>query len=63
MRKYFSEDYVNPSPKLTEHQEKRSSPEIELFFFFFLPKLGEEPPKKRSSPEIEVFFFQNLVFV
>ena len=32
--KYFSEDYVIPSPKLNEHQKKGSSPEIEVFFFF-----------------------------
>ena len=32
MRKYFSEDYVIPSPKLNEHRKKRSSPEIEVVF-------------------------------
>ena len=39
MRKYFSEDYVIPSPKLRAHQKKRSSPEIEVFFS---PKVSEE---------------------
>ena len=32
MRKYFSVDYVIPSPKLNEHPKKRSSPEIEAVF-------------------------------
>ena len=32
MPKYVNEDYVIPSPKLNEHQKKRSSPEIEVVF-------------------------------
>ena len=39
MRKYFSEDYIIPSPKLNEHQKKK------VFagnWSGFSPKLGEE---------------------
>ena len=32
MRKYFSEDYVILSPKLSEHKKKRSSSEIEVVY-------------------------------
>ena len=53
MRKYLSEDYVIPSPKLNEHQKKRSSPEIEVFFF--LTKLGEDQ-KKGLRRKLKCFF-------
>ena len=51
MRKYFSQGYVIPSPKLNEHQKKRSS--------CFSAKIRWRPKKKRFSPEIEMVFCQN----
>ena len=39
MRKYFSEDYVIPSPKLNEHQKKKILAEN---WSGFSPKQGEE---------------------
>ena len=43
MRKYFSEDYVIPSPKLNEDQKLFRQNQLKT-------------NKKRSSPKIEVFF-------
>ena len=57
MQKYFSKDYVIPSPRLTKHQEKKSSPEIEVFF---LPKLGEDPSKKKGFRRKLKCFFSEL---
>ena len=54
LRKYFSENYVIPLPKLNEHQKKSSSPKIEVFFVKIRWR-----QKKRSSPEIEVVFREN----
>ena len=33
MRKYFSEDYIIPSPKLNEHQKKGLRQKFKCFFF------------------------------
>ena len=47
---YFSEDYVIPSPKLTEDQKKMSFPKIEVFSFeISLP------------PQFESIFGRNLL--
>ena len=61
MRKYLSEDYVIPSPKLNEHQKKKKKKDLRRKLkCFFVDKIRWRP-KKRSSPEIEVFFCQNWV--
>ena len=58
MRKYFSEDYVIPSPKLNENQKKRFSLKSKVFFrhnwSVFLPKLGENQNQKKKKKK-EVF--------
>ena len=57
MRKYFSKDYVIPSPKLNEDPKNRNKGlrrELKCFF----PEIRWRP-KKRSSPIVEVYFPRN----
>ena len=56
MQKYFSGNYVFPSPKSSEDQKKRASPKIEEFLF---PKSSKEQ-KKRSSTQFGIKFGRNL---
>ena len=46
MRKYFSKDYVVPSPKLNEHQKKGLRRKLKCVF---LAKLGEDRRIARNS--------------
>ena len=55
-KKYFSKDYVILSPKLNEHQ-KKSSPEIEVFF---RPKLGEDQKIKKGLRRKLKWFFAKI---
>ena len=58
MRKYFSEDYVIPSPKLKEDQKKKV---FAINWSVFSPKMGEDQKKKvftdswSGSPSKSVF--------
>ena len=57
LQKYYSENYVIPSPKLNAHQKKEVF--AENWSVFFCENYLKTKQKKRSSPEIEAVFGQN----